>query len=233
MIRHRSIISANKWAHLLKDTKNLKSCVTKIVTEIENTNIAEEMYPTSNSPKLKIRGPIGEIIALGFFNLTRLDNRVSYDNAMHTPIAYDEKICKGLTYDDRGVDIIMKNKHNNLTTCQVKLIGNSNHKYGTEDYERLSRASYIEESTNILMENDIIVKQDDNVRQQVFWMTCQAMPDYTSEAKLRGKVRQLCFSKTDNKKGILNINDFTNYRFMNSLYELIMDSSATAKQGEK
>lgn len=93
----------------------------------------------------------------------------------------------------------------------------------------MARSSYIEESVHILNENDYIVKEDNAVRQQVFFMTCQSMPDYTSDKKLHGKVRQLCFSKTDNKKGILNINDFTTKRFMNTMYELIMDSSQAAK----
>lgn len=229
MIKHRSIINADKWAISLKDSKDLRTAVRKVIKSIEDTNIAEDTYPTSEDPKLKIRGPIGEIMALSFFALTRLDNRLGYDNSMHAPIAYDEYFCKGLTTDDRGVDIVMHNKTNQLTTCQVKLIENPTHSYCTFDSERLSRASYIEESSNILMENDIIVKENDTVKQQVFFMTCQAMPDYTSEKKLRGKVRQLCFSKTDNKRGILNINDFTDKRFMNTMYELIMDSSLSYK----
>ena len=229
-IKHESIISADKWAYTLKDSKDLKQGVRNLINAIDNTTIAEDIYPTAQDSKLKLRGPTGEIIALAFFELTRLDNCVGYDKATHTPVAYDEKFCKGLSSDDRGVDIIMYNSENQLTTCQVKIITNPVHTYGTTDSERLSRASYIEESTNILMENDIIIKQKQNpVRQQVFFMTCQAMPDYTSDMKLRGKVRQLCFSKTSNEKGILNINEFTNRRFMNTMYELIMDSSLTAK----
>jgi len=229
-IKHESIISADKWAPFLKDTKDLKQGVRKLLTAIDSTTLAEDTYPTAKDSKLKIRGPIGEIIALSFFELTRLDDRVGYDKATHTPVAYDEKFCKGLSSDDRGVDIVMYNPKNELTTCQVKVITNAMHSYGTTPEEQKARGSYIEESTNILMENDIIIKQEQNpVRQQVFFMTCQAMPEYTREMKLRGKVRQLCFSKTSNKKGILNINEFTNRRFMDTMYELIMDSSLTAK----
>ena len=217
------------WAQCLKDTKDLKHAVRKLVKLIEETTVPEDMYPTSENPKLKIRGPIGEILALSFFGLTRIDNRVGYDKAAHAPIGYDERICKGLSFDDRGVDIIMFNKEDKLTTCQAKFITNPQHMYGTIDHERMARSSYIEESVHILNENDYIVKEDNAVRQQVFFMTCQSMPDYTSDKKLHGKVRQLCFSKTDNKKGILNINDFTTKRFMNTMYELIMDSSQAAK----
>ena len=191
-IKHESIISADMWAPSIKDTKDLKDAVTKLIKLITETSLPEDMYPTAEDPKLKIRGPIGEILALSFFELTRLDNRVGYDSSMHTPVAYDERFCKGLSSDDRGVDIVMFNKEDKLTTCQAKLITNPQHKYGTTEKERLNRASYMEESTNILMENDIIVKQERNpVRQQLFFMTCQAMPDYTSDIKLRGKVRQL------------------------------------------
>jgi len=230
MIKHTSIISADKWAPNIRDAKDLKQGVKNLVAAIEGTNLAYDMYPTADNPQLKARGPIGEILALAWFYLTRLDNRAGYDNAMHGPIAYEEGFCKGLSADDRGNDIVMLNKVDKLTTCQVKLIGNPYHQYGTEDHERLSRASYIEESNHILNENNILIKEDTYVKNQVFWFTCQAMPDYTSDKKLHGKVRQLCFSKTDNKKGILNINDFTNRRFMKTAYELIMDSAAVAKE---
>ena len=229
MIKHTSIISADKWASHIKNAKDLKEAVKALLAAIENTDLAYDMYPTADNPKLKARGPIGEIMALSWFNLTRLDNRVGYDKAMHGPIAYEEGFCKGLSPDDRGNDIVMYNKVDELSTCQVKLIGNPYHQYGTEDHERLSRASYIEESSHILNENNILVKEGNPVKNQLFWFTCQAMPDYTSDKKLHGKVRQLCFSKTDNKRGILNINDFTNRRFMNTAYELIMDSASTAK----
>ena len=228
-MKHHSIINADMWAQSLKDTKDLKHAVRKLIKLIEETSAAEDMYPTAQDPKLKIRGPIGEILALAFFELTRIDNRVGYDNAVHAPVAYDNRVCKGLSSDDRGVDIIMFNKEDKLTTCQAKLISDPTHAYGTSDHERMARASYIEESSHILNENDYLVKEDNPVKQQVFFMTCQAMPDYTSDKKLHGKVRQLCFSKTDNKKGILNINDFTHKRFMNTMYELIMDSSSSAK----
>lgn len=229
MINHVSIINADKWAMHIKDTKDLTSAVKKITTAIQDTDLAIEIYPTAENPKLKVRGPIGEILALSWFELTRLDNRAGYDNAMHVPIAYEESFCKGLSLDDRGNDIVMINKVDQLTTCQVKLITDPSHQYGTEDHERLSRASYIEESSHILNENDILVKEDNPVKNQVFWFTCRAMPDYTSDKKLHNKVRQLCFSKTDNKKGILNINDFTSRRFMNTAYELIMDSASSAR----
>lgn len=230
MIKHTSIINADKWAPFIKNSKDLKHAVKNLISAIQDTDLAVKIYPTAENPKLKLRGPIGEILALSWFELTRLDNRVSYDNAMHGPIAYEEKACKGLSPDDRGNDIIMFNKLDQLTTCQVKLIGNPYHQYGTEDHERLSRASYIEESSHILNENDILVKEGNPVKNQVFWFTCQAMPDYSSDKKLHGKVRQLCFSKTDNKKGIMNINDLTSRRFMNTAYELIMDSASAAKE---
>jgi regulatory protein YycH of two-component signal transduction system YycFG len=229
-MKHHSMISADMWAPCIKDTKDMKHAVRKLNKLIEETIVPEDMYPTADNPKLKIRGPIGEILALAFFELTRIDNRVGYDKAIHASVAYDERICKGLSPDDRGVDIIMFNKEDKLTTCQAKFILNPQHMYGTLDHERMARASYIEESLHILNENDYLVKEDNPVKQQVFFMPCQAMPDYTSDKKLHGKVRQLCFSKTDNKKGILNINDFTNKRFMNTMYELIMDSSQSAKK---
>jgi hypothetical protein len=229
-MKHHGIINADMWAHSIKDTKDLKHAVRKLIKLIEETSIPEDMYPTAQDPKLKIRGPIGEILALSFFELTRIDNRVGYDKAVHGPIGHDERICKGLSSDDRGVDIIMFNKEDALTTCQAKLITNPQHMYGSLDHERMARSSYIEESVHILNENDYLIKEDSPVKQQVFFMTCQAMPDYTSDKKLHGKVRQLCFSKTDNKKGVLNINDFTSKRFMNTMYELIMDSSSSAKK---
>lgn len=230
MIKHTSIISADKWAPHIRNAKDLKEAVKFLLAAIKDTSLANDIYPTADNPELKVRGPIGEILALAWFELTRLDNRAGYDKAMHGPIAYEEKVCKGLSPDDRGNDIIMFNKLDQLTTCQVKLITNPYHQYGTEDHERLSRASYIEESSHILMENNILVKEGNPVKNQVFWFTCQAMPDYSSDKKLHGKVRQLCFSKTDNKKGILNINDFTNRRFMNTVFELIMDSALAAKE---
>ena len=230
MIRHYNVIDADKWASNLKGSLDLKSAVRKILNAIETTTIAEEIYPTAENAKLKIRGPIGEIIALGFFELTRLDRALGYDNSMHHTWAADQNI-KGVTKDDRGVDLVTWNKKNMITPVQVKLIGNFTHSYGTVDHEKQARSSFIEESSNILTANSILLEEHAKVKNQVFFFTCQAMPDYTTNIKLRGKLRQLCFSKTSDKTGILNINDFTNTRFMNSLYELIMDSSSSIKNG--
>ena len=230
MIKHKKIYHGDDWADQLKG-KDLKQALRNLLVFLETTDYAEKRFPTSNNPKITIREEIGEIVALAFFELTQYDPRYGY-RAKDLDSAYNTKKIRGLTLDDRGVDLVGSNLNDSLTTFQTKLIGDFNHHYGTGKYsleERLAVKSYIEESANIFAENNIILKQKTSCHQQVLFMTCKPIPSFTSEYKLRGKIRQLCFGKTDNKKGIININEHTNKNFVKGMKELIIESAMSEK----
>jgi len=226
LIKHPGIPEAKTWAPYLKG-KDLKNGVREVLKYIEDSNFAVECFPLSEKPKIAVRAPVGEIMAMAWFDLTKNDTRIGY-NFYNIQEAYEDNLYKGLKKDDLGSDLVGDNINEKLSTGQIKLITNPNHVYTTGEYgleERQKVSSYIEESSNIFSANDVILKENQDDYQQVLWMTCLAIPLHTSEIKLRGKLRQLCFSKTDYKKGIVNINDFTHTRFMNDMIDLIIASS--------
>lgn len=226
LIKHPGIVNSKVWAPYLKG-KDLKNGVKEVLKFIDESSFAVDNFPLSDKPKIAVRAPVGEIIAMAWFDLTKNDTKIGYD-FYNIQEAYENNMYKGLRKDDLGADLIGTNINSNISTGQVKLISNSNHIYTTGEFgleERLKVSSYIEESSNIFSANNVIIKENQDDYQQVLWMTCQAIPLHTSEIKLRRKLRQLCFSKTDYKKGIVNINDFTHPRFMNDMIDLIVASS--------
>jgi hypothetical protein len=225
-IIHPGLVHSKEWAPLLRGG-DLKQGLRAVIRYIEQSDFANRCEPLANNPKIAVRGPVGEIIALSWFNLTRNDPRVGFD-FMHWTQAYEDRKIKGIKKDDLGCDAMGYNINNKISTQQTKLIENFNHSYTTGQYgleERKALDSFRIESDNIFSANDVVVKEGQKDYQIVLWMTCQAIPHFTSEEKLRGKLLQCCFSKTNYKKGIININDFTHPRFMSDMTDLIISSA--------
>jgi len=226
LICHPGICDAHEWAPLLKGA-DLKQGVRQVLKHIEDTDLSDRLYPLAIKPKIAIRAPVGEIMALAWFHLTRNDTRIGFDFSAYAD-AYEDRLCKGLKKDDLGCDLVGSNINKKRSTGQVKLISDPRHPYTTGQWaleERRSLDSFITESHNIFSANDVVVKEDQKDFQMVIWMTCQPIPAFTADEKLRGKLLQCCFGKTNYKKGIININDFTHSRFMNDVADLIMASA--------
>jgi hypothetical protein len=226
LIKHPGIIEAKEWAPLLKG-KDLKHGVRNVLQFLNDSDFAEQNFPLSNNPKISVRAPVGETIALAWFDLTRNDTRIGFDFSAYAD-AYEDRLCKGLKKDDNGCDLVGSNINKKLSTGQVKLISDPRHPYATGPWaleERQKLDSFITESHNIFSANDVVVKEGQKDFQMVIWMTCQPIPAFTADEKLRGKLLQCCFGKTNYKKGIINVNDFTHSRFMNDMVDLIMASA--------
>jgi hypothetical protein len=226
LIHHPGISDSHEWAPLLKGA-DLKHGVRQVLKYVDDSDIADRLCPLETNPKIAIRGPIGEIIALAWFRLTRNDTRIGFDFFAYAD-AYEDRLCKGLKKDDLGCDLVGHNINNKLSTGQVKLISNPRHSYTTGSWaleERRSLDSFVTESHNIFSANDVLVQECQKDFQMVIWMTCQPIPAFTADEKLRGKLLQCCFGKTNYKKGIIDINDSTHPRFMNDMIDLIVASS--------
>lgn len=229
LISHPGICDAHEWAPSLKGT-DLKQSVRQVLKYIEDSDLAERLYPMAEKPRIAVRAPVGEIMALAWFRLTRNDTRIGIDFSAHAD-AYEDRLCKGLKKDDLGCDLIGFNINDKLTTGQVKLLSDFKHSYTTGPWgleERKSLDSFVIETGNIHSANDVTIKEGQKDFQMVMWMTCQPIPTFTADEKLRGKLLQCCFGKTNYKQGIVNINDFTHPRFINDMIDLIIASSEAA-----
>ncbi len=146
LIQHPGIVHAKEWVPQLKG-KDLKQGIRNVLQFITDSDFAERCFPLADNPKIAVRAPIGESIALAWFDLTRNDSRIGFD-LYNIHEAYEDSRVKGLKKDDMGCDSVGRNINNKIATEQTKLLSDFTHPYTTGNYgleERRALDSFITE----------------------------------------------------------------------------------------